>query len=217
MKKIISRIVRFIKEYWQEGVLLSAVVGFVTLGYYFTYERPADRFAQSFMIIGLVAFAVLGVIMLRRLWKRKWKDAATERWQKVFSRLQKLLEGVSNKLGLGKKIKKSILTGESKVIFEKKGSYDGVKVTYEQKLPKWRQLRDNRSRMRYLYRNMMTDKIRRGESVYAFETPSELSERKSNTAEEQRLFDLYIKCRYDERKAPEPIDIARIKRELDIK
>ena len=217
MKKILSKIKRFIKEYWQEGVLLAAVIGFVTIGYYFTYERPEDRFAQSFMILGLIAFAVLGVIMFRRLWKKKWKDAATERLQKVFSRLQRLLDGVSKKLGFGKRIKKSVLSGETKIIFEKKGSYEGVRANYEQKMPKWRQLRDNRSRMRYLYRNMMTEKIRRGESVYAFDTPLELSERKNNTAEEQRLFDLYIECRYDERKAPEPIEIARIKRELDIK
>lgn len=217
MRKFIGWLKKFIIEYWREGILLAALSGFVTIAYYFTFERPENTFEQAFMILGMAAFAAVAVVMIRQLWRKKWKDAVTERVQKVFGRLQRLLESFSQKLGITKRTKKSVLSGKTKVIFDKKSDWEKYRGPVEQKPPKWKQLKDNRARVRYLYRNMMTEKIRHGESVYAFETPSELSERKNNSSEEQKLFDVYVECRYDERKSPEPTVVAEIKRELDIK
>lgn len=215
--KLLRQIKDFFIENWRETLLLLNLSGLVTLVYYFTYARPDETYLQAFMIIGAVAFAALSMVLIRLLWKKKWKNATTERLQRVFGRLQRLIERISTKFGLSQSTKKSVLSGKTRIIFEKGSERETVRSSAEAKQPKWGRLRDDRAKMRYLYRGMISEKIRRGESVYRFETPSELALRKENSASEQELFDMYISCRYDERIAADGERVAELKKELGIK
>ncbi len=214
--KILSAIKRFFAKYWREAGFAASVLGFITIAYYFTYERPEDRFEQSLMILGMMVFGALSVFFFRLVWKKKWKEKVTEGLQKVFARLQRIVERVSTKLGLNKRSKKSVLEGKTKIIFEKSVERETKRVKTEPKPPKWGRLNDNRERVRYLYRGMANDKIRRGERIYRFETPNELGERQKSGSAEKKLIEVYSSCRYDERKSPDPKTVAELKRELNI-
>jgi hypothetical protein len=63
---------------------------------------------------------------------------------------------------------------------------------------------------------MTSEKIRRGERIYCFDTPSELLERQKKGSGEERLIEVYVSCRYDERKSPDSSTVTELKRELDI-
>ncbi len=215
--KLLRQIKSFFVENWRENALLLSIAGFVTLTYYFTYARPDETYLQALMIIGAVAFAVLSIVLIRLLWKKKWKNATAERLQRVFGRLQRLIERVSTKFGFSQRTKKSVLSGKTRIIFEKGSERETLRSSAEEKTPKWGRLRDDRAKMRYLYRGMIIEKIRRGESVYRFETPSELSSRQKNSAAEQELFEMYISCRYDERSVADRERVAELKKELGIK
>ena len=215
--KLLRQIKSFFIEDWREIALLLSISGFVTLTYYFTYARPEETYLQALMIIGAVAVAALSIALIRMLWRKKWKNAAAEGLQRVFGRLQRLIEKISDKFGFSQRTKKSVLSGKTKIIFEKDRGRETIRPTYEAKPPKWGRLRDDRTKMRYLYRGMISERIRKGESVYRFETPSELSTRQKNSAAEQELFQMYISCRYDERVAADGERIAELKKELGIK
>ena len=217
LKKVLSAIGRFFVEFWRELALTATVASFVILVYEFTFYRPENRFIQSFMIVGMAALAALIVVLVRLLWKKKWKKAATARLQKVFARLQKWVDRVAAKLGISNRNKKSVLSGKTKIIFEQGTERENKKTRAEEKPQRWSRLRNNRDRVRYLYRGMTTEKLRRGERIYCFETPSELLERQESGSAEEKLIDLYVSCRYDERKNPDSRDVAQLKRDLDVK
>jgi hypothetical protein len=107
-----------------------------------------------------------------------------------------------------------VLEGKTKIIFESGAERESKREKAECKPPRWSKLRNNRDRVRYLYREMATEKIRRGERVYCFDTPSELLEKEEKGSVEERLIDLYVTCRYDERKDPEAKTVADIKRDI---
>lgn len=214
LKKIFSALGRFFAEFWRELALSVTGTCFVVLTYEFTYYRPENRFTQSFMLVGMAALAAASIWLLRLLWKKKWKKSATARLQKVFARLQKWVDGVANKLGLSNRQKKSVLEGKTKIIFESGAERESKREKAEYKPPRWSKLRNNRDRVRYLYREMATEKIRRGERIYCFDTPSELLEKEEKGSVEERLIDLYVTCRYDERKDPEAKTVADIKRDI---
>lgn len=216
IKKVFSLISRFILNFWREICFYSCIVGFVTVAYYFTFERPENIFAVSFMILGMLAFAAGAYIFFRLLWKKKWRDSTVIRIQKVFDRIQRWVERVSTKLGLNNREKKSVLEGKTKIIFEKSVSRETKKHTNEVRPPKWSRLQSNRDRVRYLYRGMTTEKIRHGERIYCFDTPSELLAKQEKGSDEEKLIEVYVSCRYDERKEPDAKKVSELKRKLDI-
>ena len=215
MIKLLKSLWEHCKESWREIALTTLVATLALQSYQFTMDRPENRFVQSAMILAIAANAVGVWWLTRELWRRKWRDATTVRMQKIFARLQGLLEKVSDKIGF-KKSKNSILQGKTTIKFDKGYGERAETKSYSPKPPKWKHMADNRSRMRYLYRGMITKKIRGGSKIYSYNTPSEIERCQEKTACEQELFDMYIGMRYDERKSPDPTDIVRLKQELDI-
>lgn len=216
IKKVIFAIGRFVTFYWREIALGASLLGFVTIAYYFTFERPEDRLSISLMILGMMVLAAGALVFFRMLWRKKWKNATAERLQRVFERLQRIVERVSTRLGFYKHEKKSVLEGKTKIIFEKSIPKESKKVKNEAKPPKWSKLQNNRDRVRYLYRGMASDKIRRGERIYRYETPNELLLKQEKGSDEERLIEVYVSCRYDERKIPDSKTVAELKRKIDL-
>ena len=206
----------FIKKIWRETLLCALLGGVIYLMYYWTVARPEDRFVQSYMLIAIVGGIVGIVLLIKSLWRDKWKKKATEGMQKFFSRFQKFFEKFADKLGF-KRTKKRVLSGKTTVIFNKSDTGDRDSSKQAAKPPKWKQLQTDRARMRYLYRQMISGKIKRGERIHAFETPSEISSETQKSPAEEELFNMYIGNRYDERKHPSDEEIQRLKKELEIK
>ncbi len=209
------KILNYFKENWRELLLLTLSVSFVLHLYLFTVSRPEGSFAQSVSIIVIVAEAVASWKLFLAVWRRKWRARATERMQRVFSRLQRFIEKLVDKTG-GKKSKNSILEGKTTIRFDKSNFARENDKARAQRQPKWKQLSDNRSRMRFLYRGMIISKIKKGAKIYSSETPCEIDCRQEKSQREQELFDMYVRCRYDERQSPDPTELQRIKEDLNI-
>ena len=212
MKK---RLAEFFKNTWCELLLLTLTVSFALQMYLFAEKRPEGSLLQSVALISIVAHAIGIYFVFRRLWRKKWRHAVALGMQKVFGRLQSVLERFADKIGI-KKSKNSVLSGKTTVRFDKSFGEKSGERARAVRPPKWKQMSDERGRMRYLYRGMITNKIRSGESVYSFNTPSELSKTHGKTDSERGLFDMYIRCRYDERQSPDAKDVVRLKDELNI-
>jgi hypothetical protein len=75
--------------------------------------------------------------------------------------------------------------------------------------------------MRYLYRGVVSGKLKRGALIYSFDTPTDVEEkltvRGDQTEAERELLQMYINLRYDERRDPDEEQIKRLKKELDVK
>ena len=209
------KILNYFKENWRELLLLTLTVSFVLHLYLFTVSRPEGSFAQSVSIIVVVAEGVASWKLFLSVWRRKWRARATERMQRVFSRFQRFIEKIVDKTGM-KKSKNSILEGKTTVRFDKSNFARETDKVRAQRQPKWKQLSDNRSRMRFLYRGMIISKIKKGSKIYSSETPCEIDCRQEKSEREQELFDMYIRCRYDERQSPDPTELQRIKEDLNI-
>ena len=212
MKK---RLAEFLKGQWRDLLLLTLTVSFVLQMYLFAEKRPENSLLQGLALISIIAHAVGMILLFRALWRRKWSRAMAMRMQKIFGRLQRVLEKFADKIGV-KKSKNSILEGRTTVRFDKSIVERNVEKPAAVRPPKWKQMKDERGRMRYLYRGMMTAKIRNGESVYCFETPDELSRTHGKTESERALFEMYIRCRYDDRAVPDGKDVVRLKDEFNI-
>jgi hypothetical protein len=208
---------KFIKKIWREALLLADVAAFLALMYLWSVSRPENMYLRAFMLIGIAATIVFAVLLLRSLWRAKWRAATAKAMQRVFGRIQKFFEKFADRLGWGRK-GKSVLSGKTTVIFDRR--YDDAATenrSYTTRPPKWKQLDNDRDRMRYLYRKMVSGKIKKGARIYSADTPSEAEQKIEKTPSEKQLFDLYISCRYDERKSPKASDVQELKRELEIK
>lgn len=214
---------KLLKNFWREILLTVTVSAFVSLIYYWTAERPDSTVVQSFMLIGIAASGICSVLLARSLWRAKWKKAATAGLQRIFSGIQRFFERFAEKFGV-RRTDKRVLSGKTSVFFDKIDGSDEKTSARPTKAPKWKQLAGERERMRYLYRQMISEKLKKGALIYAVDTPSEIKEKAEKTEQDKgkggaegELFDMYIDMRYDERKYPSDEDVKRLKRELDIK
>lgn len=207
---------KFIKNYWREGLLVLLLSVAATLIYQWTVDRPSDTVTQSFMLIGIVVCLAGAVWLVKSLWRDKWRQAATKGMQRLFAKVQRFFERFAEKLGFNRS-KKSILGGKTRVIFDRVQSREEIETVKAAKPPKWKHLESERERMRYLYRQMIAGKLKKGALIYAADTPSEIEKKQEKTPTEGELFELYIGYRYDERKCPDAEEIKRLKKELEIK
>ena len=211
------KILNYFKENWRELAFLTVTVAFIIHMFLFVERRPENRIAQSISIIVIVAEGVVSWRLFLSLWRRKWRDRTAERMQKVFSKLQKFIEKIADKAGIKKKSKNSILQGSKTTVrFDRRQTEREYERTRAVKVPKWKHLSDNRGRMRFLYRGMIINKIKKGAQIYSSDTPSYIGENQTNSDREQQLFDMYVRCRYDERQSPDPTELQRIKEDLNI-
>ena len=209
MKKIL--------EYWREiGCLFAG-----TLFAYFLLlwsNRPPKTNNERFLLSAgaVVSFLVL-LVLLRQLWRRKWKYAFAQATQQLWARAATLFSGVfehfAKKWNLGGAGKQTTLFGKTTVHFDFGTAEKAVKKAA--KLPKWKQLQNDRERLGFLYRRMITEKIKAGTRVYASDTPSEVRVRSVNSEPENALFDCYTHIRYDERAVPSAQKILSMKNSLD--
>ena len=208
---------KIIKRFWREVLLAVDGMGFFGLMYLWTVARPDNMYLRAFMLIAIVIAVILAVWLLRSLWRAKWRASTAKAMQKIFGRIQRFFERFADRIGFGRK-GKSVLSGKTTVIFDRK--YDEAiskDTSYVRKPPKWKQLETDRDRMRYLYRKMIVGKIKKGAKIYSADTPSEAELKAEKTPAEKELFDMYISCRYDERKSPQASQVQELKRELEIK
>lgn len=215
-----KRLWNLILNYWREALLVILLGGVATLLYYWTVDRPDDTYAQAFMLIGLALCLAGAIWLIKSLWRDKWRQAATRGMQKIFARIQRFFEKFADRLGI-RRGNKSVLGGKTTVFFDRITTSSEETSARAAKPPKWKQLDSERARMRYLYRGVVSGKLKRGALIYSFDTPIDVEEklkaRGDQTEAERELLQMYIDLRYDERRAPDEEQVKRLKKELDVK
>jgi len=211
--------IRKLKNYWCEAACLCLFSLFVWMVPLWQRVKARGDMEITFFLIVFVSDVVLLYLGLRRLWRKKWRDALQILMQRV---MQKALEGVSalfsrlfGRWSTGKRKKGNVLVGNAKITFaenlfereEKKGK----------RARKWKHLQSGREKLGYLYRHMVTGKIRSGVQIYRYDTPCEARVRGENSEAEDALFALYADLRYDERRESDEETLERMREELHIR
>ena len=186
-------------EYWREALCLTSFcLFFASLWVWMLYPPNSEIGKYIFVAFGFCDIFVF-VYFLRWIWINKWKnrlhrfnEILLEKMTSFFSRV---FEKLMNKWNFGGK-KKNVIIGKTKIIFDAVGAQK--EELQHKKAPKWKHLQSDKERLRFLYRAMINNKVRRGEKIYSYDTPCELKERSENTANEERLFSVYIGSRYYE-------------------
>lgn len=193
-----------ISKYKLELLLLLLFVAFLLL---ITLSSPNPLIDLIFKL-SLIADVVAFFYTLLALWRNKWRGAVVRTAQKAFVRVAKAFMRVLEAVGARRK-NRNILSGQTQVSFGIERAERIRKSELRQK--KWKQLESSREKMRYLYRYSIKDRIKRGERIYATDTPSELREREDIIERDEAMLALYVAYRYDERREPSESEIMQLK------
>ena len=203
-----------IRKYAREFLCLFSLLCILSIGIYWVGNLPTDPWVLFGLNAGLFFFGFLFLFNLIKLWRTKWKEALKEGLRKLLAGLASLFIAIVEKWNEAQN-DQGHLGGKTSVTFDLFRAEKEDKKS--SKLPKWKHLQTDRERMRFLYRSMMTERVKKGALVYSSETPSELKQKQENQEHEEALFDLYISHRYDERQQPSEEAIENLKEQFHIK
>ncbi len=185
------------KHRYEIAAFLLEVVLFTVI-LYLGIVAPEKEPLRTILYISLIPNAILLFLALREIWRRKLKKKAMSALHRIASKIAKALTAFLEKWNVLRGENKNILTGKTTVFFDL--SLHASQNQKRSKPLKWKQLKTDRERLRYLYRRMITNKIKSGVDIKPCDTPLELKELCSSDDFEVKLFETYIDFRYDERK-----------------
>ena len=193
-----------VNKYKHELLLLILFIAFLLLITLSSSDPLIDLIFKLALIADVVAFFAT----LLALWRNKWRGALAKVAQKAFVRVAGAFMRVLEAVGARKK-NRNILSGETQVTFSVERAERQKRASARSK--KWKHLESSRDRMRYLYRYSVNDRIKRGERIYAADTPSELRAREEISERDEALLGLYVTYRYDDRREPSEEEIDELK------
>jgi len=210
-------IINIIRRTWRE-ICCIFLLTFLIYSSYVWYADPPEISYRAWLLLATnIAELILLTRLIVRLWQLKWKRAAARGAQKLFAAVSRLMSSFFDRYlskWFGTKNTKNLISGSTKItldqiVFEKK--------TPKRRLPKWKNLQNSRERLGFLYRHMINSKLRAGEAAFPHDTPSEIRAKSENSPHEEKLFELYIASRYDERSVPPSAEIEELKNKFEIK
>ena len=205
------------KEKKYHGLELLCLFSFVlilSVGFYWVGNQPKDPWVLFGLNACLLLSGILFLVTLVRLWRLKWKQALKDGLRKLLTGLASLFIAIAEKWNESQN-QADRLGGTTSVFFDLTLKEKAEKKS--QKPPKWKHLQTDRERVRFLYRAMMTERVKKGALVYSNETPIELKQKQENQPHEDELFNLYIACRYDERQQPPEEAVEQLKEQFHVK
>lgn len=205
------------KEKKYRGLELLCLFSFLlilSVGFYWAGNQPKDPWVLFGLNACLLLSGILFLVTLVRLWRLKWKQALKDGLRKLLTGLASLFIAIAEKWNESQSATDR-LGGTTSVFFDLTLKEKAEKKA--QKPPKWKHLQTDRERVRFLYRAMMTERVRKGDLIYSSETPLELKQKRENQAHEEELFDLYLSCRYDERQEPSEHTVEALKEQFHVK
>lgn len=163
------------------------------------------RFDKSFVGGAVFFYFFAGLEMLRalrRFLRGKFKSFLRELIKRVFKFFKALVKQILNRV-LPKNGRRFQNGAKDEFSFILPGQEDGILGSKNlPKPPKWRRLRNNRERIRYIYRETVRKYLHRGADIRISMTPDEtgrvLEERKDDTEPlfSAGLFEIYDRARY---------------------
>lgn len=184
-----------------ELLSIALVCLILQIAVYWKNHRDAPYAAQMIMLVSLVASCVTLYVLVRMIWRNKWLQRVEALAKAIGARasafLVKLLDKWNNSRWNIFARRRGYVGGNTTVTFD---FFSGEKQKPKKiKPPKWKQMQTEREKLGYLYFHLITSYLKRGLPAKRTDTPSEIKERTESTPPEERVFDLYIDARYDER------------------
>lgn len=181
---------------------------------YWQDNRPSSYAMQAVLLVLCIADA-LALYRLFIIIRRKRRDQIAFALKRLFAKAALLLMKLLDRW----QTVKNFITGSGKYTLSGKTSvtFDFTAETRKQKPPKppkWKNMQTGRQKLGYLYYHLITRRMKRGMPARAADTPAELKTRAVNQPAEERLFDLYIGARYDERVPLEETELLELKESL---
>ena len=213
MKNIIDTIRRL----WREICCVFLLTFLIYSFFIWHRETPEDQYAAWLLLsTNLLELALLFRLIIS-LWRRKWKKHFARGTQRLLSALTRFISAFFDKYiakWLGHRRPQNIISGSSRITLDT--------IAFEpkpqrKKQVKWKNLKDERQRLGFIYRHMINTKLRAGDTAFPHDTPSEIRHRTENLPHEERLFELYVSSRYDERAELSEYEIAELKSKFEIK
>jgi hypothetical protein len=153
-------------------------------------------------------FAVIAYRLFIFLWRNKWRDTVSSVTRRLYAKYGARLFAALDKWGFGGNTE---LGGRSSIVFNFGRERSEAK---KKRPPKWKNLRNEKQRLGYLYRETVTRRIKNGERILASETPAVIRDRIKAEGAEGEVMDMYCDMRYSTR-TPNGEDIDRLKREIE--
>lgn len=195
-----------IYKFRYEIILMFLISSFISL----LIIEPQTEMGIHFRAFGRFAIFVPIFFTLRKLYREKWRKAFVIGAQRILISVAKLFMRIAEKWGISSSKNKNIISGKTKIQF----NIENITTIQKSpsKSPRWKQLKNEREKLRYLYRHMITQKIKHGARIYPNQTPMEIElDSPQNTPSETIIFNLYSTYRYDERTNPSEEHIEKIK------
>ena len=196
-----------------ELLAFFSLIGFLASIMYWLDNAPKENNIRTFLSAVLVLDGVLLWYSLRKLWRTKWKRKFVASIQVIFNKISKVFSLFLEKWIAFRGGNKNILSGKTVISFD--FSHSNVLTSKPKKRLKWKQLQTDRERLRFLYSRMIRNKMDSGVKIKASDTPLEVQSFCEANDLEDELFELYITCRYDERKEIAPQKVKFFKDNLD--
>lgn len=171
-------------------------------------QSPRDPLVSLIHKLLIIADVLLILGTLRRLWREKWRKFVAKKAHEVILRVVEFFIRVSDRLNLASR-RKNVISGKTKVEF----NFERAEKQRDQRArgKRWKHLESPREKLRYIYRQTLSNKIKHGGRIYAQDTPSELAKSEDIGEGERELMLLYATYRYDERREPDDKAVADLK------
>lgn len=183
-------------------VLCLALVGLILqISLYWRAYRDATYAVQAILLFSLVLAVITLYLLLRLLWRTKWKKTVAHIAKAIAAGASALMVRLLDRWNASRwnifARRRGFVSGNTTVTFD----FFSGQERKEKKIkpPKWKHMQTEREKLGYLYFHLITSHVKRGLHARCSDTPSELKERTVSAPPEERVFDLYIGARYDER------------------
>ena len=181
-------------------LIFFALLAFWTflLGCLIQREKLAYQWQIATFLLFFADSAVM-IPLLRRLHK-KWKAKTDAALKRFFASASLLIMRLAEKLEKYTRFfrrRKNTVYGKTTYSFDFSAPEKQKKKP--PKPPKWKQMETARQKLGYLYYHLITARIKSGMHAKSTDTPLDLKHRQTNLPDEERVFDLYLDARYDER------------------
>lgn len=154
---------------------------------------------QIAVFLLFLADTAVMIPLLRRLHK-KWKEKTDAALKRLFASAALMFMRLAEKLEKYTRFfrrRKNTVYGKTTYSFDFSAPEKQKKKP--PKPPKWKQMETARQKLGYLYYHLITARIKGGMHAKSTDTPLDLKHRQTNLPDEERVFDLYLDARYDER------------------
>lgn len=176
-------------------------------------DNQDDLFIKSLMFMLMTVDALLFFRALKRYVRRRYRDFYDRVANRVsaFSRYMKsFTKKVATKLGLRRNL--VYIKGKDKIEFAF-GEIRRTKAQEEKKrktvFPKWKDLKDNRERVRFIYVVFLKKCIKRGFRLDKAMTPADIAEKVAETPDQRYIFECYNGVRYSDERTQVPDGVVK--------